>query len=66
MLVEFEKIARDLSQRNLDFGGRGVEVLSPQIDSVNSLVSESAVQLGLDAYCVIGEEQRMDVEAEWN
>ena len=61
---ELQQVAGQLGQQRLHLSGRGVEERAPGIDPVDPLVGQTLVQGGRDAGGVLGEEERVDVEAE--
>ena len=66
LLGELEQVAGDPGQGVADLSGGDVEELAAVVDAVDALVCEVVVEAGLHAYRVLGEEQGVDVEVEWN
>ena len=63
---EFEEVSCDVFEDFSNLCGGGVKELAPGVDAVDAFGCEAVVQLGFDAYSVIGEEQGMDIEVEWH
>jgi len=64
MVNEPQHAAGDLREFGLYLSRCGVEVLATEVHPVDPAVGEAAVQLGLDAHSIVGEEKSVYVESE--